>query len=173
MSELKCSLMNLQTWLKSWNLPTAESDAGSQSRQKQDISKPSLDLVFFRRSLLLLVIAWDVLGDEDVDDLQREHRAELLLGHARLDELALRHRSVVVLVHLVERWKWATWTCESQEYTWSHLSWQAPPGWPYLHLSRWSTKKDPWLSSEAPDAKRWCQNLIKFDSLSMLSSRRY
>ena len=112
MSELKCSLMNLQTWLKSWNLPTAESDAGSQSRQKQDISKPSLDLVFFRRSLLLLVIARDVLGDEDVDDLQREHRAELLLGHARLDELALRHRSVVVLVHLVERWKWANWKCE-------------------------------------------------------------
>jgi len=62
-----------------------------------------LDLVFLRHSLLLLVIARDVLGDEDVDDLQREHRAELLLGHARLDELALRHRSVVVLVHLMER----------------------------------------------------------------------
>jgi len=59
--------------------------------------------MFFRGALLLLVIARDVLGDEDVDDFQSEHRAELLLGHASLDELALRHRSVVVLVHLVKR----------------------------------------------------------------------
>ena len=50
-----------------------------------------------------MVIVRDVLGDEHVDDLQREHRAELLLGHARLNELALGHCSVVVLVHLVER----------------------------------------------------------------------
>ena len=100
--ELQCSLLNLQDRLNCWNLPTAESDAGSQSSE-QDILRRSLDLVFFRRPLLLLVIARDVLGDEDVDDLQREHRAELLLGHARLNELALRHRSVVVLVHLVER----------------------------------------------------------------------
>jgi len=34
--------------------------------------------------LLLLVVAGDVLGDEHVDDLQRQHRAELLLRHARL-----------------------------------------------------------------------------------------
>jgi len=44
----------------------------------------SLDLMFFRGALLLLVIARDVLGNEDVDDFQSEHRAELLLGHARL-----------------------------------------------------------------------------------------
>jgi len=63
----------------------------------------SLDLMFFRGALLLLVIARDVLGNEDVDDFQSEHRAELLLGHARLNELQLRHRSVMVLVHLVKR----------------------------------------------------------------------
>ena len=45
-----------------------------------------LDLVFLCCSLLLLllVVAGDVLGDEHVDDLQRQHRAELLLRHARL-----------------------------------------------------------------------------------------
>ena len=99
---------------------TAEFHARSQSpflEQKEQVSKflgkqdisgqspggPSLDLMFFRGALLLLVIARDVLGDEDVDDFQSEHCAELLLGHASLDELALRHRSVVVLVHLVKR----------------------------------------------------------------------
>ena len=45
-----------------------------------------LNLVFLCCSLLLLllVVARDVLGDEHVDDLQRQHRAELLLRHARL-----------------------------------------------------------------------------------------
>jgi len=52
--------------------------------------------------LLLLVVARYVFGDEHVDDLQRQHRAELLLSHARLNELALSDRAVVVLVHLVE-----------------------------------------------------------------------
>jgi len=63
-----------------------------------------LDLVFLCCSLLLLllVVARDVLGDEHVDDLQRQHRAELLLSHARLNELALSDCAVVVLVHLVE-----------------------------------------------------------------------
>ena len=42
--------------------------------------------------------------------------------------------------------KWEEWVRRVH-----YLSWQAPPGWPYLRLSRWSTKKDPWLSSEAPE----------------------
>ena len=175
---------NALSWIcKSWNpflflQLTAESDAGRQSplleqkAQPKHLSfgpskicwgqaKPSLDLVFFWRPLLLLVVARDVLGDEDVDDFQSEHRAELLLGHARLNELALRHCSVVVLVHLVERCKWTKLFCGSwilkienvNKSTLGDLSWQGPPGWPYQHLSRWSTKKDPSLSSEAPAAK--------------------
>jgi hypothetical protein len=45
--------------------------------------------------LLLLVVARDVLGDEHVDDLQRQHCAELLLSHARLNELALSDCAVM------------------------------------------------------------------------------
>ena len=36
----------------------------------------------------------------------------------------------------------------------THLSSQEPPDSPCPRLSRWSTKTDPWLSFEAPAAKK-------------------
>ena len=55
-------------------------------------------------------ICLDVAADfvtllyENIDELECQHGADLFLGEASLDELGLRDPSVVIFVHLLERY---------------------------------------------------------------------